>query len=518
MPAPKWSPQPKQELFLRNPAFEALFGGSKGGGKTDALLAEATRQLTNPNYRAIIFRRTFPQIQEVIDRAHKWFKGLARWQGDLHRYTWPNGSFIAFGHCNNEDDKYNYQGHEYTLMLFDQLEQFTQTMYEFLIAQIRTSDPKLTTYVRSSANPGGIGHSWVKQRFIDSCSPDGAIRYFMRDPVTDRDVEVPAGTKGARSRAFVASRIWDNQVLMNADPNYINTLNSLPDKLRRALRDGDWDAYEGQYFSEWRRDVHIIPRFDFTIPHTKFIALDYGYTKQSSVGWYAVTKEKIVRYRELYVEGKTYEELGKLILEKSLDQDGSFERIEYMVCDPAIWGDKKHFAEPKEGFTRGESGFDVINAVINDDKVRKELGVAPGAPRFPVIRGDNRRVVGWGKLRVMLKPYEDQFGQLTARFQVTESCKNYIRTLPGLIFDKTNPEDVDTTGEDHAADESRYAVMSRPLEPKEPQKVLTPADDFWARVKLDQVRFEAKKERFEGQERTVSEDEGARELEEAEHV
>jgi len=496
----QWKPQIKQEQYLRTPAMEALFGGSKGGGKSDALLADATRQLNNPNYRAILFRRTFPQLQELIDRAHKWFKSCARWQGDLHRYTFPSGAFIAFGHCNNEDDKYNYQGHEYTYMGFDQLEQFTQTQYEYLKAQVRTSDPMLKTYIRASANPGGIGHAWVKSRFIDKCSPDGRIKYFLKDETSDEEREVPAGTPGALSRCFVASRIWDNQILMAADPNYINVLNGLPEKLRRGLRDGDWDAYEGQYFTEWRRDIHVIPSFDRRIPHRIIVAGDYGFTKPSSVGWYAITQEHIIRYRELYVEGKTYEELMRIILNKSVTPSGKDEKIDYAVFDPAIWGDKKHFQEPKEGFTRGESGFDVMNAVAGG--------------RFPIIRGDNRRVVGWGRMRVALKPYTNQHGELTANFLVTEDCKNFIRTLPGLIFDATYPEDVDTTGEDHAADEARYALMSRPIAPEPEKKQPTPADDFWRQVERDRIRFEMKRERFETQESPVFE-EGSRELEES---
>lgn len=511
----KWYPQLKQETWLRNTAFESLFGGSKGGGKSDALLAEASRQLDNPNYHAIIFRRTFPQLQEIIDRAHKWFKPCAKWNGELHRYTFPSGAFIAFGHCKNEDDKYNYQGHEYTYMGFDQLEQFTYRQYEYLTAQVRTSDPKLTAYVRASANPGGIGHSWVKNRFIDKCRPDGGLRYFIKDPTTDEDKEVPAGTPGALSRSFVASRIWDNQVLMNADPNYINRLNSLADKLRRALRDGDWDAYEGQYFGEWRRDIHVIPYFDRSMPHKIIIGCDYGFTAPSSVGWYAVTRDQIIRYRELYIEGKTYEELIRMVLEKSVNpNDGKPEKVEYMVCDPAIWGDKKHFQEPKEGFTRGESGFDVMNEVVNNEDKRKEMGIPISLPQFPIISGDNRRIVGWGRMRVALKVEKNQFGVLSAKFVVTEDCKNFIRTLPGLIFDATSPEDVDTTGEDHPADEARYAIMSRPIAPDPEKKQNTPTDEFWLQVKRDQIRFEAKKQRLETQETQVYE-EGSREMEES---
>lgn len=470
-----WRPQPKQAKALKSSVFELLYGGAKGGGKSDALLMGATRYIKNPNYKALILRRTFPQLQELIDRSHKWFDKAA-WNGDLHRWTFPSGAFIQFGHCKSEEDKYNYQGHEYQYLGFDQLEQFTQTQYELLTAQVRSVDPTILCFIRSTANPGGVGHTWVKQRFIDKCLPDGTPRYFKK--VNDEDVEITPDDPNALSRAFVFANILDNPILLSNDPAYLARLNSLPEKLRRALKEGDWDVFEGQFFNEWRRSIHVIPSFNHLQLYNTIIGLDYGYSKPSSVGWYAVLPDgALVRYRELYIEKKTYEELIKIALARSVNPiTRQPEKVEYMVADPAIWGDKKHHEEPKEGFTRGESGFDVMNKVVDG--------------RFPILRADNRRIVGWGRMHEYLQPCSNQFGQVSARLLVTANCTNFIRTISGLVHNESNPEDVNTDGEDHPADEARYVIMSRPVLPVIPQPTtITPAEDFWGRVERDRLRF-----------------------------
>jgi len=458
-----WVPQPKQELYLKNSAYEAMFGGAKGPGKTDGLLFDSTYQNDKPNYKALLLRRTFPKLQELIDRSHRWFHNEAHWSGAIKRWTWPSGAILDFGHCKNEEDKYNYQGKEYHYIGFDQLEEFTLNMYLFIMAQNRSSDPTVKCFIRSTSNPGNIGHSWVKDRFIERLPRDGAVRYFI--PETGE--EVAAGTPGSLSRSFIFATLRDNPALTNNDPLYEARLNMLPEKLRRALKEGDWDAYEGQYFSEWRRSIHIIPSFDLSQPHLTVLGLDYGFAKPASVGWYACLPDgNIIRYREYYKEGHTYASLA----DKILEINGS-EKVEYMVADPAIWGDKSHHAEPKEGEMKGESGAETMQKILKG--------------KIPLVMADNRRVIGWGLMREKLKPYSNQHNQLDAGFKVTENCHNFIRTMPGLIHDEANPEDLDTAGEDHAQDEARYVLMSRPRMPKAVEKTPTPTEDFWDRVKKD---------------------------------
>ncbi len=485
-----WRPQPKQETFLRMAYDEAMFGGAKGPGKTDALLFDATYQVKRSNYKAIIFRRTFPNLLELIDRSHKWFKDKAHWNGELKRWTWPTGASLKFGHCKNEEDKYNYQGHEYQYMGFDQLEEFTEGQYRFLMAQNRSSDPNVKCFIRCTSNPGNVGHAWVKQRFIDQLKPDGTPKHFIRKG--DEEIEVSKGTPGSLSRAFLFATIHDNQILLNSDPGYMARLDQLPEKLRRALKEGDWDAYEGQYFAEWRRNIHVVDSFNKSKIHNIVIGLDYGFAKPASVGWYALLPDgDIVRYREFYKEGYSYESLAKEILKLSKGEE-----IEYMVSDPAIWGDKAHHKPTGDsGEVKGESGAETMQNVIGK--------------RFPIIKGDNKRVIGWGRFREYLKAFRNAHNEVSAKFRVTQDCPNFIRTIPGLIHDDKNSEDLNTNGEDHPQDEARYVFMSRPALPAMKEEPQTPSEDFWVRVKKDIKNSKS----VENETADISE-EGAREIEE----
>lgn len=472
----EWRPQPKQLVFLSLSCYEALFGGAKGPGKTDSLLAESTRQLPIPGYQAIIFRRTLPKLAEIIERSHKWFSKASpkpAWNGEKHRWTWPNRNFIAFGYCKDEKDKYNYQGHEYGFMGFDQLEEFTETQYLFLIAQNRSPNPDIKCYVRATSNPGNIGHAWVKSRFIDKLPRDGKAKYFKR--VQDEDIETTKEDPLALSRAFVFATVDDNPALIVNDPGYLRRLEMLPEIDKRALRWGDWDIFAGQFFKEWSQRTHVIPALPSNLLNNKFIGLDYGYGAPASVGWYACFPDgQVIRYKEFYSDGYSYEDLAHKIVELN----GS-DVIDYVVADPAIWGDTRHHLHNinnlKPGEVKGESGADVMQEIFGS--------------KFPIIRADNSRIIGWGKVRLALKPYINQREETTAKFLVTENCLDLIRTLPGLIHDAVNPEDLDTSGEDHVADEIRYALMSRPTVPTLPPKQPTKEEDFWKRVHKDQARF-----------------------------
>jgi len=457
------------------PYYEVLFGGAKGPGKTDALLAEATRQLPKPGYQAIIFRRTQPKLTEIIERSYKWFSGTdAAWNGEKHRWTWPNRNFIAFGYCKDEKDKYNYQGHEFAFEGFDQIEEFTETQYLFLLSQNRSSHKDIRCYTRSTANPGNIGHAWVKSRFIDKLDRSGKPKYFKR--INDEDIETTKSDPLGLSRAFVFATVDDNPALIVNDPDYLRRLEMLPETDKKALRWGDWDIFAGQFFKEWSRSIHVIPSVDFTVLHNKFAALDYGYTQPASIGWYACFLDgRVVRYKEFYSEGYTYEDLAYKFLELN---DG--EKLDYLVADPAIWGDRSHHVSAKKKYgeeIKGESGAETMQKILGGE--------------IPLIRADNSRIIGWNRMREYLKPYKDQHDEIMAKFQVTENCKHFIRTIPGLIHDDFNKEDLDTQGEDHAADEARYALMSRPAKPEPPPKVMSRADEFWQYIKRDLAREEA---------------------------
>jgi len=234
-----WEPQAgKQMEFTARCEDVVLYGGAKGGGKSDALLGEALRQVDKPNYHGLLIRRTFPQLQDLIDRAHKLYPRLGgKWLGDLHRYTFKSGAFIAFGHCNSEVDKERYQGSEYGFIGFDQLEQFTEGQFNFITAQNRSSDPSIKCYVRATANPGSVGHWWIKRRFIDGKTP--GVTYKEK-------FEFVGGRKITRTYCYLPATIYDNPILLNAQPTYLANLMSLPDVEKRAYLDGDWNSFASQ--------------------------------------------------------------------------------------------------------------------------------------------------------------------------------------------------------------------------------------------------------------------------------
>ena len=468
-----WEPQTRQLLFLQTPAFEALYGGAKGGGKTDALLAEATRQIKNPRYKAAIFRRETPRLEEIIERSRRWFNRTAKYNETKRVWTFPSGAKIMFFHCEREKDKEQHQGKEYQFIAFDQIEEFTESQYNYIKGACRTSDPSMVCYVRCTANPGNIGHAWVKGKWIDKLDPDGEVKFFKR--VEEEDTEVPVGTEGSQSRAFIFARIYDNPALLNSDPNYLNTLKNLPRALRLAFLEGDWDAFEGQYFDEFKRILHVIPyevykQSTVQVPVTRFASLDYGFAKPASIHFHAVFPEgKLRTYKEIYAAGMDYVTVAERF--KQALEPG--EKIDYLVCDPAIQGDKSHHKKElmKDGDMKGESGYNVLQRELQDV--------------CPVMLGDNRRVIGWTRMHEWLKPFVNQFGDLDAMWKITSNCTNLIRTLPTLIFSTTNPEDVNTNCEDHAPDDCRYGIMSRPEIPVAIKRKLTSEDKFWRRVKLD---------------------------------
>lgn len=437
-----WKPFPgPQEIFHQSAAYEVLFGGAKGPGKTESLLREASRQIDNPNYRAVIFRRTYPRLGEVRDRSFKYYKGMgATYSGDdrvlgLPAWTWPSGAKIAFSHCQREEDKWNHHGKEWHFMGFDEVAEFTERQYLFLLAQNRTSDATIRCYVRSTANPGGVGHAWVKRRFIEACTPN-KIKYFKR--VNDEDIECDKNDPASLSRSFIPANVYDNPALLKNDPGYIRRLEALSDVDKRAFLYGDWDVFAGQFFKMWRNAFHVKHLF---IPHyaRRFCSLDYGYGSFSSVGWWALWDEggrlKMHRYREFYKSEMTYEALAKEIKERSEN-----ERIDYLVADPSIWNDRERH---REGIS-GESGAETMQRIFSG--------------WTGVIKGDNSRLTGWGRMRIMLEPNQGQ-----ADLTCDPSCKDSIRTIPSLVHDENRVEDLDTTGEDHCADDWRYALMSRPM-------------------------------------------------------
>lgn len=250
--ANRWQPHPgPQEQFHRSQAFECLYGGAAGGGKSDSLLMEGLRHVDKRGYTAIYFRRTFPELeQRAIPRSREILSGQASYNDNKKRWTFPGGAIYGFGHLQHEADKYSYQSAEFCYIAFDELTHFTESQYLYLFSRARSSYG-LPIRIRAATNPGGEGHDWVKRRWLPWLGTDaevskaglpraaaGEVLWFKR--IDDKDILTDAADPDALSRAFIPASVYDNPALMQADPHYIQRLESLPLIERKRLLEGDW--------------------------------------------------------------------------------------------------------------------------------------------------------------------------------------------------------------------------------------------------------------------------------------
>lgn len=473
-----WSPQPRQAVFMSRPEYECLYGGAAGGGKSDALINEALRQVHIPNYRGLILRRTFPQLEALISRSRQLYQRAfpaARYVGSDHRWEFPSGATIFFGSMQLEDDKYKYQGKPYDFIAFDELTHFTLTQYMYLMSRNRPVGPGTRVYIRATANPGGVGHGWVKARFIDAAPP--------MVPVEDTyEVADPGGKiiRLKKKRVFVNSSVFDNQKLLENDPNYLATLAMLPEAERDALLYGDWTSFEGQFFREFRDDpahyedrqgTHVIEPFEVPDSWQIYRSFDFGYSRPFSVGWWAVDYEgRLYRILELYGCKDKNPNTG---LRWQPDKIfGEIARIE-----------REH------RWLKGKNILGVADPSIWDGS--RGVSVAEMAARQGVYfeKGVNERLPGW--MQVHYRMTFDEGG--IPMMYVFRTCRAFIRTMPALTYSETHVEDLDTDGEDHVADEVRYMCMARPIKPVAVQerkaKPYNPLDDNETYGRYDWMRM-----------------------------
>lgn len=444
-----WKPQPKQAIFMSRGEFEALYGGAAGGGKSDALVVEALRQISIPYYKGLILRKTYPQLSELIDKSQKYYKQAypkARYNGSSHTWTFPSGAKITFGAMQYTKDRTKYQGQAYDYIAFDELTHFTYEEYSYLFSRCRPNGAGTVCYIRATANPGGVGHGWVKERFITAAPP-------MTTIWEDIEWVDPDGTKhnGKQSRIFVPSSVFDNPALLQNDPLYVQRLASMPTAERNALLYGDWNTFSGQVFTEWVNDpkhyddrqfTHVINPFRIPQDWAIWCGLDWGYARPFSVGWYAVDHERrLYRIKELYgcngtpnvgvkwEPGEVAEEIHRIESE-DINLRG---RTIHRIGDPAIWG---------------SDGTESIGALFERQRIYFE-------------KGNHERINGKMQLHHRLAFNEDGI----PLFYCFKNCKNFIRTVPALVYDETKVEDIDTDGEDHIYDECRYVAMANPIAP-----------------------------------------------------
>jgi phage terminase large subunit len=435
----EWAKQPRQLKFLRacglshpwdggspgKPVARVIgYGGAAGGGKSDALLMAAiVAGLTFPGISIGYFRRKFPELEGpggAIMRSHELMSSWARWHGGQRRWTFPTGSILQFCHCKEETDVYNYQSQQFDLLLLDEATQFLRSQYRYLLTRNRATKPGVTPFMALATNPGNVGHTWFQREFID-----------IGDFEQPHDVEVEPGI--FETHVFIPAFLSDNRVLEERDPGYRARLEAQPEIVRRQLLEGDWSAFAGQYYSEWSRAIHVVSPQEIPGHWKRFRALDYG-LDCTACYWLAVAQDKTLYvYRELYQPNLTLSQAAQKILE--LTPGG--ESISYTVASPDLWNRRQD---------TGMSGYEVMAR----------------AGLKGLQRADDRRIPGWRVLREYLQPFKDEQGVTRAKLQVFSTCHNLIRTLPALIHNDHNPEDVSDKSEDHGPEAIRYAVMSRP--------------------------------------------------------
>ncbi len=450
------SPNRKQRRFLKSRKRHVAFGGARGGGKSWAVRFKGVLLAQKfPGIKILIIRRTYQELlNNHIEPLRKMLPvELARYNKTEKIFRFENGSTIKFGYCKNDADLDQYQGAEYDVIFFDEAGQLQKPWLDVINKAVRGVNdfPKRSYY---TLNPGGPSHAYFKRVFVDQ-------KY--------------EGAENPNDYEFIQSLVTDNVALMKAQPDYVAELENLPPKLRAAWRYGRWDVFEGQFFEDFRAEpdteaciregktpeqliqerrwTHVIEPFPPT--HMRiYRSYDFGYSKPFSCAWWGVDKDGVI-YRLLELYGCTAQpnEGVKWTVDKQFAEISRIEREHpwlanndiYGVADPAIWD-----------ASRGES--------IAETALRYGVSFEPG---------DHKRIPGWMQCHYRLQFDENGY----PRMYVFKNCKAFIRTIPQLMYSETQPEDLDTSLEDHVADEWRYFCMMRPVKPIITQEKRVVQDD-----------------------------------------
>lgn len=457
---------PRQTTCFTSEATEILYGGAAGGGKSHCMRVLALYYATQvPNIQIYLFRRLSEDLKKnhldgssgfVAILAELIERKLCSINYSTAQITFWNGAKIHLCHCQHEKDVIKYQGVEINVLLIDELTHFSEYIYKFLRGRVRLGGLPIPDNligqlprIVAGSNPGGVGHEFVKNTFIDNKEE---MRVYKVD---DKD--------GGMKRQFIPAKLQDNPTMIQNDPTYADKLLGLGGALAKAMLEGDWDAIEGAYFDTFDKSRHVIDYFDIPKAWHRVRAFDWGYSAPFCVLWGAISdgslvtvngvqrsfpRDSIIIYREYYgTTGKPNEGIkmnaDEIARQCKVLQDG--DSVQDQVADPAI--------------------FDVsVGTSINEQMNKEGIFWRPA---------DNKRVAGWQQIRSRLKGIDNK-----PLIYIMTSCKNLIRTLPIMQYDKTKPEDLDTSLEDHACDTLRYLCMSRPITVEVP-KTLPDIAEQW---------------------------------------
>ena len=449
-----WNPNARQVEFIQIPfsVFEAMYGGAAGGGKSELLLMLPIIYGWHdiPNFNGIIFRRTFPQLEEsLIPRSREFYKLLGATYNDTkHYWTFPSGAVIRFSYMDRDSDARDHDTAEYHYLGFDELTAFTEFMYRYLTSRVRSTIIGLTPIVRSATNPGNIGHIWVRDRFVEA-APDGNV--ILYDDL-------------ARSkRIFIPAKLTDNTALMNKDPDYINRLRLLPIAEQKAKIDGDWWSFSGQVFDSYRerpyRDepsnaCHVVEDFDPPLWWPRIVAADWGYSAHTWVGWGAISPDsRCFIYREYCHRGEDVavwganirrasqfelESLAAKVVDPSASQKRGVKTVYDQLCEATGWTDWELADNDRIG-----------GKILVQEFLRWKTRPA----RYIPAEGYKESTFQWllrnkgtESAHHYTKMFEPEPTELNIpRLQITKSCVQLRKTIPLCVYEEKdghNTEDV----------------------------------------------------------------------------
>ncbi len=461
-----WAPQPgSQVAFLTCPVFECLYTGPRGHGKSDAILMDFLQHVGvgwKGEWRGVLFRRTYPELQDIIDKSLKWFPKIfpnAKYNRSEHFWAFEEGEQLFFRHFEKPVDYWKYHGHSYPWQGWEELTTWPDSKcYTSMFSCARSTAKGIPIKVRATTNPYGVGHNWVKMRFRLPISPLGKIRSPVIRDALDHDGNAEP------ERCAVHGSIKENKILIHADPHYIPRIRAAarnPEELRAWL-EGDWDIVAGGMFDDvWRSEIHVVPDIPFNrIPRAWRIdrSYDHGQARPFSVGWWAESNGEPIQFNDrLYgqVRGDLYRiaewygwtgepsggvpllagDIARGILEREADW-GLKGRVRAGVADSSIYDDY-------------EPGSSVAGDML-------KVGVSWSRSD----KGPGSRVQGWQQLRKYLTNAREQYREEPGMF-VMARCDQFLRTVPVLPRDDLRIDDVDTDAEDHIGDEVRYRLRFR---------------------------------------------------------
>ena len=477
-----WAPQPgSQSLFLGAPEVEVLYEGTRGPGKTDALLMDFCQHVGmgfGAEWRGILFRQTHPQLADVIEKSKKWFKRIfgsaALYNEGKYRWEWEGGETLYFRHFEKPSDYDNYHGHAYPWIGWEELTTWPDDKcYKVMYSTSRSTMPNMPRKVRATCNPYGVGHNWVKDRFrLGGPPPKNCLWPLIADSVDE------FGNKEPPRRA-IHGHLTENKLLMHTEPEYVSKIQAAarnPSELEAWLH-GSWDIVAGGMFDDiWfdAKDAIVVPPFQVPPGWTITRALDWGTSKPFSIGWYAesdgtdlvfpngkvraTVRGDLFRVKEWYGwrgianEGcrMLVPEIAKGIVEREIEwgfrtADAKTSRVRRGPADTGIFDDNNGVCIAND--------FE-LPVVVNGIKFKN------GIQWEKADKGPHSREQGWEQLRKRLKNTvrpPNGYREVPGLF-ISNECVHWLRTVPTLPRDEVKIDDVNTEAEDHAGDETRYRL------------------------------------------------------------